>query len=51
VSIHTRSGKKRKKTIKSRGGDAILVVREDPKVAQFSELEGRPLVGKFVGRM
>jgi hypothetical protein len=35
------------KTIKSRGGDVVLVVGEELKVSQNLDLEGRVVVGKF----
>jgi hypothetical protein len=44
--------KKRKQTIKSRGGGGrvALAVGEDLQVSQIVDLHGQAIVGKFVGR-
>jgi hypothetical protein len=36
--------------VKSHGGDVVLVVRDEIKVAQILNLEGGAIVGKFCGR-
>jgi hypothetical protein len=43
-------GKKRKKTLKSKGGNISLVVRKDIGLGDIMDLDGRSLVGKFMGR-
>eukprot|EP01018_Ginkgo_biloba_P002298 Gb_28324 [translate_table: standard] len=43
-------GQKKRRVIKSHGGGISLVVREDIRFDQIGLLEGKTLVGKFLGR-